>query len=154
MKQTRIAAKFARGDSGAVIIEFVATLPIFLAALAMSFEFGRVLIAHHGVVNNARSAARYLARTDGGVAAQANAKNIVRTGKLSGGAAPDWLPASAVVVKTDYAPFSSADFRESGNVARVYVRANFPLSIFGFLSEGAGPTLPFVVVEDARLVGE
>ena len=49
-----------RHEDGSITVEFVVTFPLILAALAFSFEFGRLFIAHHTAVNNVRAAVRYL----------------------------------------------------------------------------------------------
>jgi Flp pilus assembly protein TadG len=140
------------GERGAVTIEFVVTLPLFLAALAFVFEFGRIFVAHQATVNNVRSAARYLSRSDMAAGDLTIATNIVRTGQTTGGVTPDYLaPANATITITDpYETFSNADFRVNGRTFRVVVRVGFPLTIFGFVNDDGFATIPFVVVEDQR----
>ena len=57
--------RFARADAGSVTVEFVAALPMLLAALAIMFEFGRGLWYHQVVTKGVRDAARYAARYPG-----------------------------------------------------------------------------------------
>ena len=59
---TSSTRQFARDDQTGVTVEFVATLPMILAALAIVFEFGRGLWYHHIVTKGVRDAARYAAR--------------------------------------------------------------------------------------------
>lgn len=154
---------FARDENGLVTIEFVVMIPLFLAVLAFSFEFGRVFVVHHGIVNNARSAARYLARASiagncvkpAAMSCIDRARMIVRTGKLDGveADAPAWLPASAVVITPAYSTFTSANFREAGQTLRIDVRATYPLDIFGFAAAGF-TGIRLRIVEDERYIGE
>ena len=78
----RSSASFARDRDGAVTIEFVVTLPLFLVALAFAFEFGQIFLAHQSTVNNVRAASRYLSRTAVTPANLACAQDIVRTGRM------------------------------------------------------------------------
>jgi Flp pilus assembly protein TadG len=142
-------------ERGAVTIEFIVTLPLFVAALAFVFEFGRIFTAHQGTVNNVRSALRYLSRSDMSAADITRATNIVRTGQISGGVTPDYLsPANATITFTDpYETFSNADFRVDGRTIRVVTRVEFPLTLFGIVNNDGFATIPFVVVEDERYQG-
>lgn len=143
---------FARDRNGAVTIEFVLTFPLFLAALAFSFEFGRLFVAHHTVVNNVRAATRYLARSDLSATAQANAEQIVRTGAISGGTEPSWMSGASIVINPAYGAYSDADFIIAGQTIRITARIDFPLSIFGFTGDGRA-AIPFGVIEDERHIG-
>ncbi|HEX5008587.1 MAG TPA: TadE/TadG family type IV pilus assembly protein [Hyphomonadaceae bacterium] len=144
--------KFLRNERGAATIEFVCTLPLFLAALAFAFEFGQIFLAHQSTVNNVRAASRYLSRSDLSQSDIDKAKNMVLTGRLVGGTSPDYLDLNDVDVQQTYTTFSTPTFSRSGSTARIYVQVAFPLTIFGFLG-GNQPTIPFVVVEDFRFVG-
>jgi hypothetical protein len=141
-----------RDERGAATVEFVCTLPLFLAALAFAFEFGQIFLAHQATVNNVRAASRYLSRSDLSAADIDKAKNMVLTGQLQGGSAPDYLELDDIKVQKDYTAFSPPTFSRSGTTARIYARVEFPLTIFGFLGDSR-PTIPFVVVEDFRFVG-
>jgi Flp pilus assembly protein TadG len=153
IQQARISG-FRRDERGAATIEFVVTLPLFLAALAFAFEFGQIFLAHQATVNNVRAASRYLSRSDLSGDDITRATNMVRTGQLTGGSAPTYLLAANADVSIDpeYTTFSDANFSRSGVTARIFARVDFPLTIFGFLGDNR-PTIPFVVVEDFRFVG-
>lgn len=145
--------KFVKGADGSVTIEFVVTIPLFLAALAFAFEFGQAFLAHQSTVNNVRSASRYLARVPVSQAASDCARAIVQTGKLNmqdSGLCP--LPSTSSY--PSYLAPESATIEVTQDNARVRIRArvDFPLSIFG-LAADAAPAIPFVVVEDVRYVG-
>jgi Flp pilus assembly protein TadG len=159
MFQFRRVSEFATDRKGAGTLEFVLTLPLYLLALGFAFEFGRFLLAHQSVVNNVRSAARYLARSDMSGASQTNAVRIVRTGRMTTpGVTPDYLePANAVVTVTPtYSTFSAPTFREAGRTMRIRVDVSYRLSSLGMLSFGqeAGVlSIPFTVIEDLRYTG-
>jgi Flp pilus assembly protein TadG len=146
--------RFLRNQSGTVTIEFVVMIPLFLAALAFSFEFGRLFIAHNVVVNHMRSAVRYVSRSDLSNADITAAENIIRTGKPNGVVAdqPVFLTsANAVITWTNpYATFTTADFSRGGKTIRVTTRVNFPLLMFNLASASSPVTIPFVIVEDFR----
>ena len=147
--------KFIKDRTGSSTIEFVVTMPLFLAALAFSFEFGQIFLAHQSTVNNVRAAARYLSRSDLSAADMAAAENIVRTGRFAGGTPAEYLTTANATVSIDdeYTTFSDDDFSRNGKTLRIVTRVDFPLTIFGFIG-GAGPaSIPFVVVEDMRFVG-
>lgn len=147
--------EFLKDTRAAVTIEFVVTLPMFLAALAFAFEFGQVFLAHQSTVNNVRAAARYLSRSDLSSTDLTRAVNIVRTGMPVGGTAPDYLNTTnaTVNINTAYKTFGPPDFTRSGTTARIRTEVSYPLSIFGFIDGGTLVSIPFVIVEDLRFVG-
>jgi Flp pilus assembly protein TadG len=147
--------KFAKDKDASATIEFVVTMPLFLAALAFSFEFGQLFLAHQATVNNVRSAVRYLSRSDLSTADIAVAENIVRTGQLAGGTQAEYLTTANATVSIDdaYTTFSTPTFSRSGKTFRIVTRVDFPLTIFGFIDGGGTASIPFVVVEDMRFVG-
>jgi Flp pilus assembly protein TadG len=146
---------FLKDTQAAVTIEFVVTLPMFLAALAFAFEFGQIFLAHQSTVNNVRSAARYLARSDQSATDLVRVENIIRTGLPVGGTAPDYLNSTNATVGIDTAhkSFGPPNFSRSGTATRIRTQVNYPLSIFGFTGNGSLVSIPFVVVEDFRFVG-
>lgn len=148
-------AEFAKDTRAAVTIEFVVTLPMFLAALAFAFEFGQIFLAHQSTVNNVRSAARYLARSDQSANDLIRVENIVRTGLPVGGTAPDYLNSTnaSVDIDTTHKTFGPPNFTRSGTTTRIRTEVSYPLSIFGFTGNGSLVSIPFVVVEDLRFVG-
>lgn len=144
---------FSRDEHGAVTIEFVVTLPLFLATLAFAFEFGQIFLAHQSTVNNVRAATRYLSRSDLSATDLTEAENLIRTGRLVGGTAPEWLADADVAIDTAYSAFGPPDFSRAGNTVRIVTRVDYPLSIFGFASDDGIASIPFVVVEDFRFIG-
>lgn len=151
---------FAKDRNGAVTIEFVVTLPLFLAALAFAFEFGQIFLAHQSTVNNVRAASRYLSRADlstqtATAISLSRARNIIRTGQVFGGSAPGYLDDICLPVSecidTSYTTFGPPTFTKAGRTVRLKVRVDYPLSIFGLAGETRA-SVPFVVVEDARVM--
>ena len=145
----RSAQSFAGAEKGAVTIEFVCTLPLFLAALAFAFEFGQFFLAHQSTVNNVRAATRYLSRTDANVQDRVVARRIVRTGQISGASSPDYL--TSADVDFDLQDVINEPDRPSISVWRVTTRVNYRPILFGFVG-GENVIIPFVVREDFRVV--
>jgi TadE-like protein len=142
--------RFTTGRSGAVTIEFVVTIPLFLAALAFSFEFGQLFLAHQSTVNNVRSAARYLARTDLTTGDFNRANSIIRTGRIDGtGTPPDYIAGECLT------PFACAEADPDDSEIHVRVRVEYPLRLFSFIDPDPDrpTTIPFVIREDVRWVG-
>ena len=148
MARRRTTDRFAKENRGAVTLEFVVMMPLFLAALAFAYEFGQFFLTYQSTASNVRSAARYLARLDN-PASNTNrrlARNIIRTGQL----------------ETDVTPFpylnnvcsSLGDcFTVTPNSVRINVQFNYPLTLFGFVGGEAGATLPIRVVETSQRTG-
>jgi Flp pilus assembly protein TadG len=150
----KLPKAFARREDGTSTIEFVVTVPLFLAALAFAFEFGQIFLAHQSTVNNVRSAGRYLSRSDLSANDIDLATNLIRTGQLVGGVSPEYLTAlnATVTITPSYTTFAPPTFSRNGQTSRIVTRVDFPLTIFGFIG-GNRTTIPFVVVEDFRFVG-
>ena len=131
--------RFARDPRGSVTVEFVATIPLILAALVFSFEFARALWAYDVMTRDVRGALRYLSRAPSSYTDQAAclAMTGIPTGSppACGGNAKHvpWDNSStfpAVVPVT----FSGSNFNEAGSV--LTMQANVPLSLtfFAFLN--------------------
>lgn len=144
--------KFLRNERGAVTIEFVVTLPLFLAALAFAFEFGQIFVAHQSTVHNVRAASRYLARTDAGDADVDRARNIVRTGQLVGGITPDYLETADLDVEFERSIDPADPQRPTIRIWRIRAEVDYQPVLFGFIG-GGSITIPFVVREEFRIVG-
>ncbi len=144
---------FFRKEDGSITVEFVVTFPLILAALAFSFEFGRMFVAHHTIVNNVRSAVRYLSRSDLSAARQTEAEQIVRTGVPSGGAEPEWVESADIQIVPSQSTFTDANFRTGGQIVRVQATVNFRFLIATFIGDERA-TIPIVIVEDIRHIGD
>jgi hypothetical protein len=142
--------KFASSERGAVTIEFVCTMPLFLAALAFAFEFGQFFLAHQSTVHNVRAASRYLSRTTVAVADRSIARTIVRTGRISNGTAPGYLAAADIDIGLE-------DVIDPGpntpqvRIWKISTRVDYQPMLFGFIG-GDNVTIPFVVREDFRVL--
>jgi len=140
---------FGRSQRGAVTIEFVLTIPLFLVALAFAFEFGQFFLAHQSTVNNVRAAARYLARADvttpqKRTLARANANDIIRTGQIGGANPPGYLASACT---------SDPCITLTGSTVRVDVLVVYPLQFFTLVDGGDRTGIPIRVREDLRRAG-
>jgi hypothetical protein len=142
--------KFVRASHGAVTIEFVCTLPLFLAALAFAFEFGQFFLAHQSTVHNVRAASRYLSRTDLGFQARSVARTIVRTGQITNGTTPDYLADADVDVEREDIIDPGDPNKPSIQIWKISARVEYEPVLFGFLG-GQNVSIPFVVREDFRI---
>jgi len=145
--------QFGRNEDGSITIEFVVTFPLILCALAFSFEFGRMFIAHHTLVNNVRSAERYLARSDLSATRIDEAEQIILTGFPSGGVQPPWIESDDIDIDTSASTFTDANFRKGGQVIRIEATINFQFLIANFLG-GDNGTIPITVAEEIVYTGE
>src|SRR5262252_8844339 len=91
MRTGKVKALFL-DRAGSMTVEFVAVIPVLLAALAFSFEFGRALWAYDVMTRDVRAGVRYLSRAVNSVAAPncpAAATTFVTNG-ISGSAHFPW----------------------------------------------------------------
>lgn len=158
-------SRFARADGASVTVEFVATLPMLLAALAITFEFGRGLWYHHIVTKGVRDATRYAARypglgadcgTLGADAAFVGAvRHVALSGTPNGTASPAfWTDPSTVSVETTP---SALDLR-TPTTCMITVRAEVPynfslLTVFDGLWQ-VDPVMEITVQDEARYIGD
>ena len=147
MGRLRAPKHFAKDKRGSVTIEFVAVMPIFLAALAFTWEFGQLFLAYQSTASNARAAARYLSRLDNPSGFESRARRIIRTGQVDSGVQP-------FKYLEDACNGSYGDcIRVTQTAIIVDVRIDYPLAMFGFLGGSQGGTLPIRVVETSRRMG-
>ena len=144
------AKKFAGSERGAVTIEFVCTVPLFLAALAFAFEFGQFFLAHQSTVHNVRAASRYLSRTAVATADRTVARAIVRTGQISNGTAPGYLAAADIDIELEDVINPGPD-TPPVRIWKISTRVDYQPILFGFIG-GENVTIPFVVREDFRVL--
>ena len=142
--------RFANSERGAVTIEFVCTLPLFLAALAFAFEFGQFFLAHQSTVHNVRAASRYLSRTPVAVADRTIARRIVRTGQMSGGTAPGYLSSASIDIDLEDVIDPGSNTPDV-SIWKISTRVLYRPMLFGFIG-GSDITIPFVVREDFRVL--
>jgi Flp pilus assembly protein TadG len=135
--------RFTDGEKGAVTIEFVCTLPLFLVALAFAFEFGQFFLSHQSTVHNVRAASRYMARANVQDCAPGSiASNLVRTGQMADGTAPAYLGSAEISCQQD--PVNSGIWTLRVNAAHTTLLLDF-LGI-------QQASIPFVVREDFRVL--
>jgi hypothetical protein len=146
--------RFLTEERGTATIEFLVTLPLFLAALAFVFEFGRYFVAYQQTANNVRSAARYISQVDLTPDNESKAEKIIRTGRPDGNDsdAPDYLK-DLCFLDTDIP--RDCIIRDNGSIPiRIEVHVHFPLTLFKFIDpKGNAVSLPFRIVEYVQPVG-
>ena len=157
-----VVRDFLGDRDGSMTVEFVATLPLLLVALAFSFEFGKALWAYDVTSRDVRAAVRYLSRAPSSYTAQAEC--VAKTGSpagapsCSGASHFPWAGTSATFSYTTTA-FSSTSFNQNGSVITMTANVPVTLSLLGFLcnntiSQLCIPTNYTLVVSDQiRWVG-
>lgn len=154
MKPHLWSHKFLREDRAAVTIEFVVMLPVFLAALAFSYEFGQFFLAQQSTVNNVRAAARFLSRVELNETSKDTAEEIIRFGRILPPANPgDPVPEPPDYLKTACTAPNPRCVDWDGNTIEITVRAKYKLSIFGLADKDAPADIPFAIRERIRWVG-
>jgi hypothetical protein len=131
-------------------------VPLILAALAITFEFGRALWAHHVLAENVRSAARYYSRSDLSAASRTAAENIVETGDPSHSGTfwgetvtvEFWPSGANAPIRT----FTAANFRLDGQVVRVEATVPLPITMLSII--GMDSTLDLAAATEARYIGD
>ena len=157
--------RLLREEGGGITVEFVATLPMILAALAIVFEFGRGLWYHQIVTKGVRDAVRYAARYPAqGTACTAlddnadflrQVRHVALTGAPDGTATPAfWTDPNTVAVQMTA---TALDLRIPG-ACTVAVRADVPhnlalLAPFSAFWE-VEPAITITVQDQARYIGD
>lgn len=128
--------EFLEDQKGSMTVEFVAFAPLLLAALVVSFEFGRAFWAYDVITRDLRGSVRYLTRNSAtpppyaSDACPASAQNIAQTGSPTDGADANkhfpWKGVSATFACPSIA-FSSANYNDDGRV--VTMTANVPVAL-------------------------
>jgi Flp pilus assembly protein TadG len=154
-----------RDAGGGITVEFVVTLPMILAALAIVFEFGRGLWYHQIVTKGVRDAVRYAARYPAqGTACTAlggnadflrQVRHVALTGRPDGTAAPAfWTDPNTVSVQMTATALA---LRVPGTCT-VAVRADVPhnLALLAPFSTfwGADTAITITVQDQARYIGD
>ena len=87
-KPTRLLRRFARSERGTQLVELAIVLPVLLALLGASAEFGRFFYTYQTLAKATRTGARYLMIEPAAGTSDAKAKNLVVYGNASGTGAP------------------------------------------------------------------
>ena len=99
MKVGAVLGKIWSGQDGAATVEFIVTLPVLLAALAVCYELGRAFLAYEIASADVQSAVRYLARAnvaacatpvDSSCPAVAQAEDVAQCGLPTTCSNPHW----------------------------------------------------------------
>lgn len=143
--------------TGSATVEFVISLPLIVAVLALVSGLGQALWYHHIVNKGVRDGTRYLSRApDGEFATYAErARYLAMTGSADTSASPVFAWWSDIETVTVSGPVELADappFRQP--FERVALQAVVPveLSILGLI--GQGPTITITAVDQARYIGD
>jgi Flp pilus assembly protein TadG len=154
-KATTSIGRFFRNRKGSITVEFVATLPIIVAALAFSYEFGRCLWAQQIATKDVRDAARYLSRQQAPLTGtvKTQAQNLTVTGQVTGGTAHfPWSASTQVAIADPYATFSGPpNIRVAVSV--IEVRGTIPLQISFLSFLGINTSITLVAADQVRLAG-
>ena len=140
------ARRFLADRAGSVTVEFVIALPILLAILAFSVQYGNALKVRNNLDVASRDAARYLARaplnagaTDVDVYFKTKARQIVS--------------ARVEKTKSTISSFTPVSDATSASVA-VTIDVPFPLLRWIGLFSGASPTLSMSSSESWERTGD
>jgi hypothetical protein len=137
---------FLKNHSGSMTVEFVVLVPLLLAALAFSFEFGKALWAYDVATRDVRAAVRYLSRAPAGFTNQA--KCLAMTGLPVGTPPtcsnnPKHFPWTGAASFPAIAPtnFSAGNFNQDGFVIAIEADVTVPVSFMSFLNAVTGAAL-------------
>ena len=167
--------EFLKSPTGSMTVEFVAFAPLLIAALVVSFEFGRAFWAYDVITRDVRAGVRYLARMSTPPSppnCPAAALNITQTGLHDNGLDANkhfpWKGASATFTCTVARSFTAADYNDAGQVIAMTATVPVTLSLLQALnrlsqwvsllagrSAGAATPIsyPLTVSYEARYIG-
>lgn len=154
----RSIRRFGRSSSGSMTVEFVATLPIILAALAFIFEFGRAVWAHQIVTKGVRDASRYISRaaiTAGNEATiKTQAENLAKTGQLTSGGTVGfpWNNGTTFTIDLTVGSYTTPDYANDFDVAQVSAAVPMDLAMLAFM--GIGTSYIISTADQTALYGE
>jgi Flp pilus assembly protein TadG len=175
MRDVASLSEFLRNRNGSMAVEFVAFAPLLIAALIVSFEFGRAFWAYDVVTRDVRAGVRYLARSPTAPSppnCPTAAENIAQTGLYTSGLDANkhfpWKGVTATFTCTVARSFATPDYNDAGQV--ITMTANVPitltlLQVLNRLSQwvgsvahqSAGPAIPtsysLTVSYEARYIG-
>jgi hypothetical protein len=176
-KQVAYLMEFVTDHRGSMTVEFVAFAPLLIAALVVSFEFGRAFWAFDVVTRDVRAGVRYLARNSatpppyGANLCPATARNVVETGLPNGVDANKHFPWKTNPAATFSCPSQTFDdlcpllndcgLNDDGNVITMAATVQVSLSLMDVVNRLAGLTgaariditYPLTVTYQTRYVG-
>lgn len=160
--------EFLKTTTGSMAVEFIAVMPLLLATLGFTYEFGRALWAYDVMSRDVRAAVRYLSRVPRPPnvvyppfdnAAKGSAINVARTGVPSGGTthfpwgAP-WSTCSPCVSVGGETNFAIGNFNENGFTFSVTGTVPLDLYFLTFLQPfGLSTSYTLQVTDQARYIG-
>jgi hypothetical protein len=147
--------RLRRCERGAVMVEFVVTLPFLLLFLFAVVEMGRALWYHHIITNAVREGVRYQSRLPLDEPFIGQTQNIVRTGCINGGCpgrVPGWNDPESVAVEV--IGFFDEPFRPPHPVRVFEVRAEVEINFWLLNFFGMDPMLTFQALDRQRHIGE
>ena len=149
-----IIKNFIDDEQASYTVEFVVLVPLLLAALVFSFEFGRALWAYDVMTRDVRAGARYLSRAPASYTSQA--EKVAETGSPTGTTLHfPWTNSATFQYGTT--TFSSANFNQDGSVITMTANVPVTLSFMSFLNAVTGAALStsytLTVTDSARWVG-
>src|SRR5688572_7213513 len=113
-----------KNPNGSMAVEFVAFAPLLIAALVISFEFGRAFWAYDVITRDLRASVRYLSRNAanpppyGSDVCPTTAQNIAQTGSPASGADANrhfpWKGVTATFTCPSVA-FTTANYNVNGS---------------------------------------
>jgi hypothetical protein len=142
--------EFLKNPSGSMTVEFVTFAPLLIAALVVSFEFGRAFWAYDVMTRDVRAAARYLARDPSAIPPYANSdcpdpvRYIAQTGSPKASDFTDankhfpWKGAAPTFTCPVARTINPANFNNAGNVVRVQASVPVTLSLLQVLNRLSG----------------
>src|SRR5688500_8597134 len=169
--------EFRTDHRGSMTVEFVAFAPLLIAALVVSFEFGRAFWAFDVVTRDVRAGVRYLARNSatpppyGSDDCPASARNVVETGLPNGVDANKHFPWKGITTATFLCPSQTFDalcpslndcgLNDDGSVITMTATVPVSLSLMDVVNRLAGlsgsaridVTYPLTVSYQARYIG-
>lgn len=133
----RLAAyltEFLRNSKGSMTVEFVTFAPMLIAALVISFEFGRAFWAYDVVTRDLRAAVRYLSRAPAySSATKTAAENVAKTGTPNGTALHFPWTNSATFGYSEV-NFSTTLFNDVGHTFTMTANVPVSLSLLDFIN--------------------
>jgi Flp pilus assembly protein TadG len=132
--------EFLKNPKGSMTVEFVAFAPLLIAALVVSFEFGRAFWAYDVMTRDVRAGVRYLSRMSTPPSppnCPTAAQNIAQTGLHDSGLDANkhfpWKGVSATFTCTVARTFTAANYNDAGQVIAMTATVPVTLSLLQVL---------------------
>ena len=133
--------EFLKNPRGSMTVEFVAFAPLLIAALVVSFEFGRAFWAYDVITRDVRAGVRYLSRMSTPPSppnCPTAVQNIAQTGLHDNGLDANkhfpWKGVSATFTCTVARTFTATDYNDAGQVIAMTASVPVTLSLLEVLN--------------------